>query len=853
MSLKSSIPFIGSEQHELEDEHVANEEPDIVLEIEDDDVDAPDSYKIEWNPPSDGDVIDDISELHKGFIAPHNMKTGEQDVIKSGNDWLQVLYIQEWPQSGDEGFMNRLFTNASYDTDISIHIEPRQRQNALEQLESKEESIRAELEDIEKTGSESDVRDTKAKIQSVQQMYDLISQYGVSIFDVSFYIAHRHDSKDEVRSQSRDIISLLKEPPANVSDVQVATRRQVKGMKSTAPMAKDALGKKNAMMGRAAASLFPFTSSTIVEEGGVDFGTQQYNGSPVIVDRFARGTGYNFITIGTIGSGKSFSTKLNLLRLLLRRGDTDLIMLDPLEGFVGLNEALDGNRITVTGNVNLNPMEISETPQKVLEKNEDVDPYGNKLKDVISFFESYFNMRSNPLDDERRGVLERAIKKAYRDNGITEDPETHGNPSPTISDVVNIISEMARIDQDEELKQEYTISGTDIEAEKLYRGAGSLLVSMTSFTEGGEFENLTKPTDDKIRITDSRVTYIDLQQQETRGGTGLMMQLLFSSVYERAKEQTDRKTVFAMDEARYLIKEDANLEFLEQAVRHSRHYDLSIQFITQTLQEFFQRPEAEAIVDNCSMVQLNQMNVPKDIGSESLGLNEKQMNWVRDAKEGDKDRGYSEALLGVKEYGWVPIRIFANEDETKVIDFDPNEDDIENLPGREELRRQDRLSAIEAALGLSEKERDATQAGEKGSLGLGELGDDDEEYTPVEGSAGGQDDTEQAQQRQQTSDRPVEVPPTVQKMFDEDVDPSQLSQSDLMRALEYIGQQNQELRQQQTQTPPEQETTQNEDSSDTEEDEDVTSTDGSDDETDGTDSRFDFDDEDGDDEESDDE
>lgn len=793
MSLKSSIPFIGSDKHELEDEHVADEEPDIVLEVEDDDVDTPDSYKIEWSPP-EGDVIDDISELHKGFIAPHNMETKEQDVIKSGNDWLQVLYIQEWPQEGDEGFMNRLFTNAAYDTDISIHIEPRERQDALEQLEDKEESIRAELEDIEKTGSESDVRDTKAKIQSVQQMYDLISQYGVSMFDVSFYIAHRHDSKDEVRSQSRDIISLLKEPPANISDVQVATRRQVKGMKSTAPVAKDELGKKNAMMGRAAASLFPFTSSTIVEEGGVDFGTQQYNGSPVIVDRFDRGTGYNFITIGTIGSGKSFSTKLNLLRLLLRRGDTDLIMLDPLEGFVGLNEALDGNRITVTGNVNLNPMEISETPQKVLEKNEDIDPYGNKLKDVISFFESYFNMRQNPLDDERRGVLERAIKKAYREKGITDNPKTHSNESPTITDVIDIISDMARINEDEDLKKEYTISGADIEAEELYHGAGSLLVSMTAFTEGGEFENLTNPTDEKIRITDSRVTYIDLQQQETRGGTGLMMQLLFSSVYERAKEQTDRKTVFAMDEARYLIKEDANLQFLEQAVRHSRHYDLSIQFITQTLQEFFQAPEAEAIVDQCSMIQLNQMNVPKDIGKNSLGLNEKQMNWVRDAKEGDKDRGYSEALLGVKEYGWVPIRIFANEDETKVIDFDPNEDDIENLPGREELRRQDRMSAIEAALGMSAKERDTTQAGEDGNLGLDELGPDEEEYTPVNQEAQSGDNTSTNQ-----SEEPVEVPDTVKKMFDDDVDPSELSQSDLMNALEYIGQQNEQLRQQQPQ------------------------------------------------------
>lgn len=788
MSLKSKIPFVGESEHEMTEEHVKDEEPDIVLEIEDDDVDTPDSYKIEWSPP-EGQVMDDITELHKGFIAPHNIKKdGETDLLKSGNDWVQVMYIQQWPQSGDEGYMNRLFTNASYDTDVSIHIEPRERQQALLDLEDKEESIRAEMDDVEETGSRSDVRDTQAKLASVQRMYDSISQYGVSMFDVSMYITHRHNSKEELRGQSRDIISLLKEPPANVSDVQVATRRQIDGMKSTSPSGQDKLGKKNAMMSRAVAGLFPFTSSTIVEENGVDFGIQQYNGSPVIVDRFARGTGYNYITIGTIGSGKSFSTKLNLLRLLLRNDDVDLIMLDPLEGFIGLNEALDGNRITVTGNVNINPMELEETPDEVLEKNEDIDPYQNKIKDVMSFFETYFQMRSNPLDDERRGVIERAVKRSYRRNGITKNPKTHHNESPTISDVIEIVSEMARIDEDEELKKKYTISGTDNEAREIYKGAGSILVSMEAFTKGGEFENLTNPTDEKIRITDSRVTYIDLQQQETRGGTGLMMQLLFSSVYERAKQQTKRKTVFAMDEAKYLIKEQANLEFLEQAVRHSRHYDLSIQFITQTLQEFFQSAEAEAIVDNCSMVQLNQMNVPKDIGKDSLGLNDAQIEWVRNAKDGDEDRGYSEALLGVKEYGWVPIRIFANETEAQVVDFDRDEDKIENLPGREELKKQKEVSAIEAALGLSDREKQPQQAGEDGSLGLDVVGDDEQDYVPVEkegegGQTDGSDDTHD-----------MEIPPTVREMFSDDVNPEELTQKELMEALEFVGQQNRELR-----------------------------------------------------------
>jgi len=64
-----------------------------------------------------------------------------------------------------------------------------------------------------------------------------------------------------------------------------------------------------------------------------------------------------------------------------------------------------------------------------------------------------------------------------------------------------------------------------------------------------------------------------------------MMQVLFNAVYERAKG-TDKRVIFAIDEAHYLLNDSASLGYLETAVRHSRHYDLSLQFITQTSGEF---------------------------------------------------------------------------------------------------------------------------------------------------------------------------------------------------------------------------------------------------------------------------
>jgi DNA helicase HerA-like ATPase len=65
--------------------------------------------------------------------------------------------------------------------------------------------------------------------------------------------------------------------------------------------------------------------------------------------------------------------------------------------------------------------------------------------------------------------------------------------------------------------------------------------------------------------------------------------VLFNSVYERVK-QTEKKVVFTIDEAHYLMNDASSLDFLETAVRHSRHFDLSLEFVTQTGGEFALTP-----------------------------------------------------------------------------------------------------------------------------------------------------------------------------------------------------------------------------------------------------------------------
>jgi len=332
-----------------------------------------------------------------------------------------------------------------------------------------------------------------------------------------------------------------------------------------------------------------------------------------------------------------------------------------LAGDAGVSEALGGEQITVGGTRGLNPLEVKPTPDHVLNAVDDLDPWGEQITWVMTFFGTFFeHVADHPLG-ERSQTLRRATQEAYRRQGITRDPSTHSKQSPTIRDVISVLESFA----DEPGEFGYSTEG---EKQAVREDAESLLKDLRpSFREEGALANLAQPTEFDL---DSKVIYLDLHQEEGAQGraeTSLMMQVLFNSVYERVK-QTEKKVVFTIDEAHYLMNDASSLDFLETAVRHSRHFDLSLEFVTQTGGEFALTPETRTIANLCSITVLHRVNEEGEKIAEWFDLNDRQVNYVTSAKAGEDEDGYSEALVGIDQEGWFPLRIRASDHEAAVID-----------------------------------------------------------------------------------------------------------------------------------------------------------------------------------------
>jgi hypothetical protein len=601
-----------------------------------------------------------VSEQYRRLVAPSALEC-RPSAVHAGTEWTQTLWIGEFPDMPSDGLFERLYATAeTRRTDITIHLEPRDTRSTLDGLENQIEGLEADFEFLA-SRRRAGARGIKKDLNDHRDLYDVLRNTPMKAFDVSMYLTTRHDRQEDINTAG--VRTVARQSPANLTPI-TPRWAQLDALVSTSPIGVDRLSEhfdtKTPMLAGALGAMFPFVAGTYAEPG-IEYGTYALNESPLILDRFARETGYCMMVIGKLGAGKSFSTKLHLVRRAMYDQDTLIVMLDPLAGFSGLNDLLGGEHVTVGGTRAFNPLELTPVPREVIESVPDLDPWAEQINWVMTFFGTFFEqVAANPLGD-RTQTLRRAVQEAYNRRGITRDPSTHTRESPTVTDVIEVL---------ESFVEDPATFGyaTTAEQDHVRGHAESLLIELRpSFRPDGDLAHLSRPTEFDF---DSNVIYLDLHQEEgTRGRsqTSLMMQVLFKAVYERAKK-TEKRVVFVIDEAHYLMHDATSLSFLETAVRHSRHYDLSLQFITQTGGEFALTPEARTIANLCSMTLIHRVDEEAAKLAEWFGLSEREVNWVRSAKAGNDEDGYSEALLGIDEEGWFPLRIRASDYETKVID-----------------------------------------------------------------------------------------------------------------------------------------------------------------------------------------
>ena len=335
--------------------------------------------------------------------------------------------ITGYPAEVPLGWLEPLLTDPGR-VDVALHIEPipspvaadrLRRQLARLEASSRASSERGRLADFQAEAAADDATELAARLARGQG----------KLFRAGLYITVHARDDDELHAECERVRALA---ASLLLDAKPASWRSLQGWVTTLPLGVDALRMRRTMDTDALAAAFPFTSPDLAAPAtgtAVLYGLNTASSSLVIWDRLALDN-YNSVVLARTGSGKSFFTKLELLRSLY--AGVEVAVIDPENEYTRLCAAAGGTHIRLGApGVRLNPFDL---PAGAASQSDALTRRALFLHTVTAVL-----LGEQPSPAER-AALDRAIVATYTSAGITADPRTWARPAPLLKDLTTVLA-----------------------------------------------------------------------------------------------------------------------------------------------------------------------------------------------------------------------------------------------------------------------------------------------------------------------------------------------------------------------------------------------------------------------------
>ena len=384
---------------------------------------------------------------------------------------------------------------------------------------------------------------------------------------------------------------------------------------------------------------FPFISSNICDQNGVFIGTNIYNHSIILMDRFNKEKykNANMCIFGTSGAGKSFFVKLLIMRYRMLQMEQYII--DPEREYDKVCNYLEGTLIKIgpTSSTYINVLDIRE---------ESIEEGKGFLATKIGKLRGFFSLVFGNIEEEKMAILEEKIIQVYFEKGITFEDESlykkeKGKFIFKKSDDMPILEDLYKKLETTETKHLQT---------KLYPFVYGSLKFLNNYTNI-EINN-------KLIVAD----IYELGEDNLKYGMFIFIDLFWDKI---KKERNKDKAIY-LDEIWRLIGVTSNKSvagFIYKIFKTIRKYGGSAVAITQDISDLFSLEEGtygKSILNNSSIktfFSLEEENIL--VLSKFANISEKEKIEIKSLK-----RGESLMFIGDEH---ILVKIEANEMEKKVI------------------------------------------------------------------------------------------------------------------------------------------------------------------------------------------
>lgn len=556
----------------------------------------------------------------RDIIAPSALRVTARGV-NLGDKLSRTFFIISYPRFLTESWFSPII-NLDKVFDVSIFIHPVDTGIALRQLQKKVAEVESQIRIKEDKGL---VRDPILDVayQDIENLRDQLQQARERIFDVGVYITVYGDNEEELSRVEGEIKTIL---DSKLVYIKPALFQQEEGFKSVVPLGQDLITVNSKLNSSPLSSLFPFVSFDLTSNKGILYGINRQNSSLVLFDRFSL-ENYNSVTFAQSGAGKSYATKLEILRSLMF--DADIIVIDPEREYEYLAEAVGGRyfNISLTSEHHINPFDLpfpreDESPADVLRSN------------IINLV-GLFRIMLGGLTPEEDSIIDNAITETYALKDITPESDFSGKPAPLLSDLALVLAGM--------------------------EGGESLAQRLLKYTQGTWAGFINKPTNVDINKNFVVFSVRDMEDELKP----VIMYIVMHHIWNMVR-RTLKKRLLVVDEAWWMMKAEDTASFLFSMVKRGRKYFLGVSTITQDVADFLKSPYGTPIITN-SALQLLLKQSPA-----SIDVVQKTFNLTDEEKYLLLESGVGEGIFfaGLKH---VAIKIIASYTEDQIITSDPSQ------------------------------------------------------------------------------------------------------------------------------------------------------------------------------------
>ena len=553
-------------------------------------------------------------------IAPSALQITPRG-INLGDKIARTFFVISYPRYLTDNWFSPII-NLDKVFDVSIFIHPIETADMLRSFQKKVAEVQSQISIRESKGL---VRDPMldTAYQDLEGLRDNLMQAQEKMFDVGLYVTVYADNENDLFKIESEVKSLL---DSKLVYLKPALFQQDEGFKSVIPLGTDVLGVHLKLNTEPLSSLFPFVSFDLTSDKGILYGVNRHNSSLIIFDRFSL-PNYNSITFATAGAGKSYATKLEIIRTLMF--DAEVIVIDPEREYEYLAEAIGGRyfNISLSSDHHINPFDLpiprpDETAADVLRAN------------TINLV-GLFRIMLGGLTPEEDSIIDRAITETYALKDITAASNFANIEPPLLSDF------------------EVVLAGMD--------GSSSLIQRLTKYTHGSWASFINKPSNVDINRKFVVFSVRDMEDELKPVAMYIVTHFIWNAV-----RKTLKKRLLVVDEAWWMMKSEDTASFLYSIAKRGRKYYLGLATITQDVGDFMKSPYGVPIVTNSSIqLLLKQSPATVDVLQKTFNLTDEEKYLLLEANVGE-----GIFFAGLKH---VAIKTIASYTEDQIITSDPSQ------------------------------------------------------------------------------------------------------------------------------------------------------------------------------------